>query len=133
MSGKITCSVAWAFSQRQQRGETRTLSGHLANLSDEALSLLYTQLVDEHDAHRERVYRTGGKVGRRVDPVLREYFAAVKVEMLTREPHRHVKATPPRYESRRPVNVLKRAVDNNVSQGTVSLGDLQAEYWRVRR
>ena len=130
MSETTYNTIEWEMRKREERGEVRTVSSQLSNLNDEALSLLHAQLIENHDAHRATKYLTGA----RVEPSLREYFAAVQLEIMLRDPRpRRPEPAKPRYESRRPVNVLKRASEFAADkQGTVSLSDLQNAY-RLRR
>jgi hypothetical protein len=114
------------------------VSVHLGKLSDIALQQLHDALVYQFDAHRTTTYAlneslTRPRPSRRVDPELREYFQAVKLELLTRTSAPPRFAGEERYKTVPRVDVLKRAIDARATQGTVSLGDLQAEYRRLRR
>ena len=123
-------TLEWEMRKREERGEVRTVSSQLGSLSDEALSLLHDSLIDEHDAHREFKFTTGA----RVRPSLREYFAAVQLEIMLRDPRpRRPEPSKSRYQTKRPLNVLKRANEFAADkQGTCSLSDLQNAY-KLRR
>ena len=131
MSEATYNTLEWEMRKREENGEVETMSMLLAKFSDEQLAFTHDQLVDEHDAHRATKFMTGGHV----DGSLRDYFAAVQSEMLTRVPS-HVRMRQrkaERFETRRPVNVLRRASEFAADkQGTVSLSDLQNAY-RLRR
>lgn len=108
-------------------------SAHLARLTDPQLHALRDHLIDQHDAHRTTKFDSGAATSSE----LREYLNAVRIEILTR-----VDATPvtrrkmnkraARFESRRPTNVLKRAVDSVNSSGSMSLADMQVAYLKVK-
>ena len=117
-----------------------THSVRLHAMTTASLRVLSEELRYGQDAHRETVCQTNGatvKFCRRVDPALRDYLQAVDTELLTRQTDwysnscRNREPVPSRYESRRPVNVLRRVADKQ-SQGTVSLCDMQTEYRRLK-
>ena len=112
----------------------------LTAMDTAALNVLRGELRDKHDAHRDTHAITNGstvRFGGRVDPELKAYLRRVESELLTRQTDwysnscRNREPVPSRYESRRPVNVLRRVADKQ-SQGTVSLCDMQTEYRRLK-
>ena len=119
--------VGTAIAKHLAKHRSRTLEGHLATLSDEALSLAHDSLIDNHDAHREFVF--GTKI--RVEPSLREYFAAVQLEIMCRDPRpRRPQPIKSRYVTHAPIDRLKRVPVHVESNGSCSLADLQRQYWR---
>jgi len=117
------------FARAMSRTTSVPHSVHLSKLDDQQLSALHDSLIYQHDAHCHREWNNGKRT-RRVSKELREYLKAVRIEVLTRKPLHTKTDTPERYESRRPVNVLKRAATHVGGAGTSSLADLQAEYTR---
>jgi len=110
--------IGTALQQALDTAFVTDTSVHLGKLSDTALSLLHTQLIDNHDAHRDTA-----------PPHMRDYFNAVKLELLCRFEY-HGTTTAKRFETRTPVDNLKRISETVQVQGTCSLADLQRQYWR---
>ncbi len=108
-------------------------SVHLSKLTDEQLACLHDYLVYECDAHRETRFEIGGRRGRKISEQIREYFKAVKIEQWSRAPGATFTASRSRYETRRPIDVLKRAATACQTGGSVSLATLQNEYVRLHR
>lgn len=118
------------FARVMSRTTSVPHSVHLGKLDDQQLSRLHDSLIFEHDAHDGREWDNGV----RTRPVSRElivYLRAVKVEMMIRTPTQLKPRAADRFETRRPVNILKRAAETIGSQGSMSLGDLQTAYHKI--
>ena len=139
MARKLTQSeVGTELQQAINAADMLPTSVHLGKLSDIALYQLHDALIYRHDAHRPTTFSMNRSLSeplpsQRVDPELREYFKAVKLEILTRTSAPPRFAGEARFKTVPRVDVLKRAIDTSATQGTVSLGDLQREYRRIRK